>query len=252
MNYVKPYNIDKTNFRVYNQFIKGKEIFMLLIISKSRRTARSISETFHYMSILSYAATAHEALSEISPLYRAVLIVNPEGFPDINDYVTRIKSYKSDMPVFALTESATPSYYPDVFDGVFTRPSFTPALAEKIISYANENSRARIGDYYLGGFDASSSTVGVNYFYTKVNFTKTEAMILRYLIRSYPVPQRADKIIKYAFRHSRAPEPASIRTHLSIMNKKMESCIGRRLITLEPGQGYFIMTPEYEKNKAKR
>lgn len=218
---------------------------MLLIISQSKRIAVGVSEAFHYMSILSYAATPHEALSEISPLYRAVLIISPEGFPDINDYVSRIKSYKSDIPVFALTQGAYPSYFPDVFDGIFTKPHFTPALAQKIIAYANENSRAGIGEYYLAGFDACCNTVGVNYFDRKVNFTKTEAMILRYLIRSYPIPQKAENIIKYAFRSARMPEPSSIRTHISVMNKKLDACIGRRLITLEAGKGYFIMTPEY-------
>lgn len=218
---------------------------MLLIISNNKRIARSISDTFYYMSILSYAATPHEALSEISEIYRAALIVNPEGFADINDYVVRMKRYKSDLPIFALCDSAPPSHYPDIFDGVFVKPSFTPALADKIIAYANENNRAKIGDYYLAGFDASSHTIGVNYFYDRVNFTKTEAMILRYLIRSYPIPQRPESILKYAFRPSRTPEASSIRTHISIMNKKLKESIGKKMIILSPGEGYLITTPEY-------
>lgn len=225
---------------------------MLLIISTNKKTARSVSDTFHYMSILSYAATPHEGLSEVSELYRAALIINPESFPDINDYVVRIKKYKSDLPVFALCEGDAPTYYPDIFDGIFTKPSFTPALASKIIDYANQHSYAKIGDYYLAGFDASSSTVGVNYFDTRINMTKTEAMILRYLIRSYPVPQKADNILKYAFKPSRSPEPASIRTHISIMNKKLDESIGRRMIILEPTKGYMITTPEYAKYKGER
>ncbi len=225
---------------------------MLLIISNNNKIARSISDTFHYMSILSYAATPHEALSEISSLYRAALIVNPESFADINDYVVRIKRYKSDLPIFALCEDKPPSHYPDIFDGIFTRPSFTPALAEKIIAFANDNNRARIGDYYLAGFDASSHTIGVNYFFTRINFTKTEAMILRYLIRSYPMPQRAENILKYAFKPSRTPEVSSIRTHLSIMNKKLEEIVGRKMIILSPGEGYLITTPEYAKYISER
>ncbi len=218
---------------------------MLLIISQSKKIARSVQETFHYMSILSYGATPHEALSEVSDLYRAVLILNPDGFPDIMDYVNRIRSYKSDIPVFAILENGALPHYPDIFDGCFNKPAFTPALAEKIISYANESSSASIGDYYLAGFDASSSTVGVYYFNTKISLTKTEAMILRYLIRGYPIPQRADKILKYAFKPSRAPEAASIRTHLSLMNKKFEASIGRKMIGFEPKRGYIILTPEY-------
>ena len=222
---------------------------MLLIISQSKRIARCVAETFHYMSILSYGTTPHEALSEVSNLYRAALIINPEGFPDILDYVNRIRSYKSDLPVFAILDVDPPPMYDDIFDACFTKPSFTPALAQRIIAYANEYNRARIGDYYLAGFDASSSMVGVYYFHTKVNLTRTEAMILRYLIRAYPLPQKADSILKYAFRPARAPELSSIRTHLSIMNKKFEESIGRKMIGFEPGRGYVILTPEYLRNK---
>lgn len=197
------------------------------------------------MSILSYAATPHEALSEVSGLYRAVLIINPENFPDINDYVNRIKSYKSDLPIFALTDSNPENFYPDVFDAVFTKPSLTPALAKKIIEHANESNRARIGQYYLAGFDASSDLLGVKYFYSRIDLTKTEAMILRYLIRSYPIPQSPKNILKYAFRPSRAPEVTSIRTHISLMNKKISEDAGRRMIISLPHKGYVILTPEY-------
>ena len=218
---------------------------MILIVSQSKRSAKNIAETFHVMSILSYAATPHEALSEISDLYRAVLIINPEGLPDVMDYVNRVHSYKSDIPVFAIIDGVPPKSYAEIFDGCFSHRSLTPALAKKIIDYANENNKASIGEYYLAGFDASNNTIGVYYFYTKLNLTKTEAMILRYLIRAYPIPQKADKILKYAFKSSRAPEISSIRTHLSLMNKKFEENIGRKMITSEPGQGYIIMTPEY-------
>lgn len=219
---------------------------MLLIISQNNKTAKSVQETFHYMSILSYGATPHEALSEVSEIYRAVLIINPDVFPDINDYVSRLKSYKSNIPVFALTDNEEKPFYADIFDKVFTRHALTPLLASKIISYANEHNRAKIGDYRLAGFDASSNTVGVSYFDRKVNLTKTEAMILRYLLRSYPVPQNAAKIIKYAFKPSRAPEPSSIRTHVSGINKKLLISLGKKMIAHAPGKGYLILTPEYE------
>lgn len=222
---------------------------MILIISQSKKTAKSVAEAFHYMSILSYGATPHEALSEISNLYRAVLIINPDAFPDIIDYVNRIKSYKSDLPIFAILDDETAPYYPDLFEACFSRSISTTSIASKIISYSKENNRKSIGDYYLAGFDASSHTVGVYYFHTKLPLTKTETMILRYLIRSYPVPQKSNNILRYAFKSSRTPEPSSIRTHLSLMNKKFEETIGRKMISLEPGQGYVIPTPEYVYNK---
>ena len=220
---------------------------MLLIISQNKKTAKSIQETFHYMSILAYGATAHEALSEVSGVYRAVLIINPDAFPDINDYVNRIKSYNSSIPIFALTDSEEKPFYSDVFDKVFIKPSMTPLLASKIISFANQNNRAKIGDYRLAGLDASSNRVGVGYFDKDVGLTKTEAMILRYLIRTYPVPQSPEKILKYSFKASRTPEPSSIRTHISIMNKKFKAAFGKKMITHAPEKGYLIFTPEYEK-----
>ena len=222
---------------------------MILIISQSKKTAKCVAEAFHYMSILSYGTTPHEALSEISNLYHAVLIINPDSFPDILDYVNRIRSYKSDIPIFAILDGEVAPYYPDLFEDYFTKSMSTPSIASKIIGYAKENNYTGIGDYYLTGFDASNNTVGVYYFHTKLSLTKTEAMILRYLIRSYPVPQKADSILKYAFKSSRTPEPSSIRTHLSLMNKKFEETIGRKMILLEPSQGYVILTPEYLYNK---
>ena len=220
---------------------------MLLIISQSKKLAKSVRETFHYMSILAYGATPHEALSEVSEIYRAVLIINPGNFPDINDYVNRLKSYKSNLPIFALSEEDEKPFFPDIFDGVFTKNSFTPLLASKIISFANENNRAKIGDYRLAGFDASSNLVGVTYFDKRVDLTKTEAMILRYLLRVYPIPKNAEEIIKYAYKPNRVPEMASIRTHISLMNKKLDKELGRKMIVHAPGKGYLILTPEYDK-----
>lgn len=222
---------------------------MLLIISPSKKNARCVAEAFHYMSILSYGTTPHEALSEISTLYRAVLILNPDAFADILDYVNRIRSYKSDIPIYALVDGEIAPHYYDLFDVCFTRSTSTAVMASKIISCAKENGLLSIGEYYLAGFDASCNTVGVYYFNTRLSLTKTEAMILRYLIRSYPIPQNAKSILKYAFKSSRTPELSSIRTHLSLMNKKFEESIGRKMISLEPSKGYIILTPEYLYNK---
>ena len=218
---------------------------MLLIISKSKKIASDIAETFRYMSILAYGATPAEALTEVSEIYRAVLIVSPEALPDAKDFVRRVHTYKSNLPIFALTDTTLEALTATAFDKVFTRPTFSPALASKIIEYANENSHERIGDYRLGGIDASSDRIGVTYFDIDVQLTKTEALILRYLIRSYPIPRSATEIIKYVFKSSRAPEAASIRTHLSMINKKLEAVMERRAIVLVPSQGYLISTPEY-------
>ena len=218
---------------------------MLLIISKTKKTASDVAETFRYMSILAYAATPSEALSEVSELYRAALIISPEKLADAKDFVYRLKGYKSDLPVFAITDEEFDGDTYSSFDAVFRKPTFSPALAEKIIAFANEHSRSRIGDYRLAGINASSDAFGVTYFDKRIRLTKTEAMILRYLIRSYPLPKDSSDILKYAFKSSRAPEIASVRTHISLMNKKLEAVMEKRAIILIPHEGYLISTPEY-------
>ena len=222
---------------------------MILIINPSKKLARSISDTFYHMGILSYGTTPTEALSEISALYRAVLIISPEDFPDARDFVQRIKRYKSDIPLFALCAKDHPVSYFEYFDCIFTNSIFTPALSQKMVEYAKENGHSEIGDYRLSGINASWDHLGVSCFARQIKLTKTETMILRYLIKSYPLPVNAESILKYAFRPSRAPETASIRTHISGMNKKFEEIFGRKMITLVPHEGYLILTPEYAAGK---
>jgi formyltetrahydrofolate synthetase len=120
----------------------------------------------------------------------------------------------------------------------------TDAEIAYIKEFCEENGISKIGTYKLAGFDASADHVGVSYFYTKPPLTKTEAMILRYLICSYPIPQNSDAILRHSFRSSRAPESSSIRTHISSINKKLTKISGRKLIELIPKQGYLIVTPQ--------
>ncbi len=218
---------------------------MLLIINPSKKLARGVSDTFYYMGILSYGATPSEALSEISQLYRAVLIIFPSELADAKDYVDRLRGYKGDIPVFAICTEDDCAKYEEIFDRVFVKPVFSPTLAKRIVEYANQNEYAGIGDYRLAGFNAGWDHLGISCYSRKLSLTKTEAMILRYLIRCYPLPVNSDSILKHAFRPGRTPEAASIRTHISGMNKKFEIVFKRKMITLVPHKGYIILTPEF-------
>jgi hypothetical protein len=198
------------------------------------------------MGILSHPATPAEALSEGSSIYRAALVINPDELPDPRDFVKRMRSYKTDLPIFAFCPNEINPAYEEIFDGCFTRPSVTPNIAEKIVRYANENKHARIGDYRGAGFNASSNLPVAYYFLDRLELTKTEKMILRFLIRSYPLPRSAKDIIKYAFKAGRTPEPSSVRTHISAMNRKMKKVIGRKMIGFIDKRGYLIITPEFK------
>lgn len=213
---------------------------MILIISKSRKEALSISDALFFMGNLSVAATPSEALSEISTVFRAAVIVNPDSLADSKEYVERLHSYVSEIPVFALgaTKNA------EVFNKNLPPDTSTPQLISEIYEYTLENDLPVPGTYRLAGFDLSSYLKTPVYFFTGLPITRTEAMLARTLIRFYPMPLKADQIIKYAFRQSRLPSAASIRTHISIINRKFRKISGRNMIQMINGNGYVILTPE--------
>lgn len=213
---------------------------MILIINRSKKNGRRLSEMFHYMGILSFAATPTEALSELSPIYKAIIIASPETLPDCKEYISRINSYVRDIPIFALTDAAAPGFN-IYFDEIFRAGAYTANMLKKIRELLDADSP---GIYKLAGINASSSLNTSRYFNTALPLTKTENMIVRVLIKFYPNPTSAKKILKYAFKQSKLPELSSIRTHVSVINKKFRNIAGRNLIISESGSGYKILTPE--------
>ena len=215
---------------------------MLLIISKSKKEARAMAEMFHYMGIISHGATPVEALSEISNLYNAVIIINPDVLSSPDDFCRRLRSYAS-VPIFAVAENCTVADS-IIFDGIIKRTSYASSIFKFISEYAYSNSLRSPGDYKLAGIDAAVDISIPMYFNKPLPFTKTETMILRTLIATYPTPKPPQDILKYAFKESKTPELSNIRTHISVMNKKFREITGRNIITLSVGEGYRILTPE--------
>ena len=221
---------------------------MVLIISTSRKTAEVISDMFYYMGVISYAATPTEALSEFSGLYRASLLVNPEALPDHEDFVSKLRSYAGSVPIFALSDSD--SLNARIYNRVFPNSVYSSALLEEIVRHQSERRLVLCAHYRLAGIDASCTTERVTYFDRPIAFTKTETMILRYLIATYPVPQSAKRIVKYAYKPTKKPEVSSIRTHLSVMNKKFREATGKNLSLAIDKEGYVIATPKILKELA--
>ncbi len=223
---------------------------MILIISTAKRKAQAISDMFYYMGIVSYAATPCEALSEISTLYRAVLVLDPDGLPDTNSFVQKLRSYASSVPIFAITDAEACPHSTVLFDGRYPDSIYSSTLLERIVAYQSQRRLPLTAHYMLAGIDASCTSDAVTVFDKAVSFTKTETMILRYLIASYPIPQTPKSIIKYAFKPARKPEITSIRTHVSVMNKKFRDVRGKNLFVSVPRQGYTVSTPEILKSLA--
>ena len=220
---------------------------MVLIISSSRKTAEVISDMFYYMGVISYAATPTEALSEFSVLYRAALVIHPEVLPDRTDFISKLRSYARSVPIFAISDSTEDNA---AFDGVYPDSIYSSTLLEQIVQYQRESSLPLSAHYRLVGIDASCTAERVTCFDNPIPFTKTETMILRYLIATYPVPQSAKRIVKYAYKPTKKPEAASIRTHLSVMNKRFREISGKDLCLSIGKEGYVIATPKVIKELA--
>ena len=134
--------------------------------------------------------------------------------------------------------------YSHLFSDVFARGTYASVILAKILEYTLKNSLPQPGDYKLAGIDLSCDISTPTYFTTPLPLTKTEAMIVKYLIRTYPRPTSAEEILKYAYRESRIPELSNIRTHVSIINKKFRELTSRNLIEMSFGKGYRVLTPE--------
>lgn len=215
---------------------------MILVIDKSHKNANNVADMFFLMGVLSRAVTIGETFSEISDNYRAVIMICPENFPDPEDFIKRLRKYNSTVPVFAMGNPD--KSYSHLFACVFSRTAFISNVMAKILDYTLENALPQPGDYKLAGIDVSCDNATPTYFWTPLPLTKTEAMIVKYLIRTYPKPTSAEEILKYAFKESRTPEISNIRTHVSIINKKFRNLANRNLIEMSFGKGYRVMTPE--------
>ena len=215
---------------------------MVLIISSSKKRAQLINDIFYYMGVISHAVTPSEAYSEFSGIYRAALVIEPDSLPDAEDFVTKLRSYACDVPIFAISD--TKNYSEKIFDGSFQGSIYSSTLVEEIVRYQSEHRLPLSAHYRLAGIDASCTNERVSVFDKAVSFTKTETMILRYLIACYPTPQNAKRIVKYAYKPTKKPEISSIRTHVSVMNKKFRELTGKNLFLAMDKEGYVVSTPE--------
>ena len=224
-------------------FLKGN-IYMILIIHPHKRKASAISDMLHYMGILSYPATPNEAILEIGGSYRAVLIVEPEKMADAECLVERLRKENNGIPIFAISDETLRTALKDRFDSVFSNNECSSSVINEIVGYQSKHGLPTTAEYRLAGIDASCTNDSVVVYDNRIDFTKTETMILRYMIISYPTPQDAKSILRYAFKPLRKPEEASIRTHVSVMNKKFREARGKNLFSAIQGKGYVLATPE--------
>ena len=192
---------------------------MVLIISQTLRNAVSVSHMFYHMSIISYPCTPNTALREISTNYNAVLVIEPNDLPDTADFVKKLRS-EAPVPIFAVANEPKNCRSSHVFDKVFRNAILSGNLVKLMYDYMRSNGLPFIGDYKYAGLNTHCVLKIPTYFFLDVNLTKTERMILSYLIATYYEQQPAKSIIKYAFKYGRRPDISCVRSHISQINKK--------------------------------
>ena len=100
------------------------------------------------------------------------------------------------------------------------------------------------GEYRLSFLNVSQDIKEPTFFSEKLPLTKTELMIVRVLANRFPKAAKTDEILKFAFRKKRSPDDASIRTHISKINKKAMKISGRKLIFNVEKNGYRLFDKE--------
>ncbi len=219
---------------------------MILIIHPKLKNAKQTAEIFYYMGIPAVARRPKEALSEASLIYRAVLIECPSELPCPEEYLARLSLLCGNTPIFSLCELPADKALSPLFAMSFDKDSYSSTILAKIRRMQRECGLPLLGSYSLAGLCLDCDARSPHYCDEPIAFTKTEAMILRYLIRTYPEPISVHHLLRYAMRPESLSEPASIRTHIWSINRKFEQRTGRRLIESLQGEGYRILTPETE------
>lgn len=214
---------------------------MILIIDKNKRDRESAAEMFYYMGFLSYPVSPEDAICELSGLYRAVLFNSTDGIADLDEYVASLRAI-TDIPFFAIGECDSP-YFKKVFSDDAYSSTVALGIGRELVSLGYEG----LGIYQASGFDASADLKCALYLGEEIDLTKTERMILRLLIRAYPEYLSVADVLKYAYRQAKRPEAASVRTHISIMNKKFSRQFERPLASSEVGKGYALYSDEIER-----
>ena len=222
---------------------------MLLVIGKTKSEANAVSDVFNYMGIVSYGTTPDAAVYEFSNRHRALLFIHPEDISSVAELIKAARTYSLDTLIFAMRKSneAEDSEMGDLyslFDEVLESSLLSSDILYRIIYCQREHGKVPLGTYRLAGLDASINCMLISYFDASTVLTKTETMILRFLITAFPIKRSTKDVLKYAFRSGKIPEPSSIRAHISSINSKLCNIVGKPPIISDRGLGYYLSLSE--------
>lgn len=213
---------------------------MLLIVSQNKEQAENLSDMLNFMGILSHSATPEEAFFEIPEIYRGILILSKGNSNDSTELYTLLDASFDTVPVFILgcTENFQKS------DFYLDEKLSAAEILEAVMATCNKYMLPPPGEYKNEFIDVSVRCGKARVKDVEIPLTKTEIMIMRVLLRFSRKPVKPSEILKYAFRKKRSPDEASIRTHVSKINKKGMKMLGRNLILNFEKTGYVLFEEE--------
>lgn len=219
---------------------------MVLIVSAEESLGVSICEKLYYMGIPSVRADASAPLTKINSRYDAVIFTEPFSSSDDRELVRGIKYMTLGAPAVAVLRSPERLREDEraLFDKLLTPIASSLELKTALEECCRECDRQVPGSYRMLGIDASIELDDVYFYSLPIKTTRSEAMIIRTLLRFHPTPVDARVILSHAFRERRAPDAAAIRTHVCSINKKFSHISGRKIIESKDGEGYVVLLPE--------
>ena len=106
-----------------------------------------------------------------------------------------------------------------------------------------DNNLPLIGEYAYAGLMIQCYRRPPLYYFLDVNVTKTQRMILSYLVHARFEQQSLKNISKYAFKYGNKRGENSIRTHIAKINDFFVTLTTRKIVGCNPGTGYYIFSP---------
>lgn len=207
---------------------------MLIITDFNKDRREALAELYHFMGVLTYATSPNELKYEIDPGASAILFASTDGIDSDGRLIKDLREY-TDLPIFAITDTVIGG-----FDMTFSCSETYPDILYGIRDFGRKSASRVIGEYERCGICVSAFEGDQSFLDEPLPLTKSEIMILRYIVATYPRPASAANILRYAFRSSRSPEISGVRTHLSVMNKKFREAFGRCLIASDEREGYTL------------
>ena len=211
---------------------------MILVIDKDSSCAEALADIFRFGGILSQPKDPMEALHENGRLYRTVLLAHPEEAADSFGYIYLLREKFKGCPIIGLCEDKPTVRVYNRVDKCITGAN--ASLPARVREYAIEQGLPVPGEYTLRDISWEDGAIRIGRQNAEFKLSKTEAMIIKLLIRAFPEPIPSRDIIKYIYTPTRAPEPSAIRTHICGINARARRLTGRNLISYDVGRGYLI------------